>query len=229
MEVPQTVRLEYRMEKGDLLKYKINVLSEQSIIENEETTAHAFSLDMIVAGTVVDRPDRDVYRLRYVCESGTIDHGGATSILPGIGESFMVDMCRNGEIIGSSPAIPFSQPAFPEGDLAPGFSWTGTSVISYPFKNETAGMPKLSLTYTYVLKELSSLVGQQCAIITVTCPESQIRVMEHYEQNISGSGKIYFAYREGRLLGSYIKDNHLITSPDTQISSKVSIKVELMT
>jgi hypothetical protein len=227
MQTPGKIRLEYNYEKDEVMRYKVFINSEQTIVENENSTAHNFSVETVISATAFAILPDDTYAIQYIIESGAITREDTRVRMPNVGQSYIIEMMKNGEIMRSSLNLPFTQPAFPDGPIALGYSWEDVNEISFPFKDESLTAPFVSLTYTYKLKELSSLAGQQCALITVTCPDTRITVKENHTMDISGSGKIYFAHQEGKLLGSYIKNSHFINSPETEISSKISTKVEL--
>jgi hypothetical protein len=228
MENPTAIKLEYNYKKDEVIRYKAFISSEQTIVEHERSTAHNFSVDTIMSARTIDILPDDIYALQYTIESGTITKEQSVMPLPNAGEKFIMEIMKNGEVMRTSLNFPFTQPAFPDGPLAIGYTWEDSSEISFPFEDKSLAAPYLSFTYTYTLKELSTLAGQECAIITVTCPETRVNVKENYEMDVSGSGKIYFAHREGKLIGSYIKNTYFIHSPDIEISSKISTKVELM-
>jgi hypothetical protein len=228
MAIPGAVRLEYSYEKDETIRYRILITSEQTIVENGNSTAHNFQVESVMSATAFEIMGDDTYAIQYIIESGSITREEKTTRLPNVGQSFIMEMMKNGEVMRSSLNLPFTQPAFPDRAIEPGYSWEDVSDITFPFKDKSLHSPLLSLTYKYTLKELSTMAGQECAMLTVVCPETRITVKEDHDMDISGSGKIYFAHREGKLVGSYIKNTQLINTPGTVISGKISTKVELV-
>jgi hypothetical protein len=228
MAAPGAVRLEYNYEKNEKVRYKISISSEQSITDNDTMTPNNFTVEMLMSGTAFEVLPDDTYAIQYIVESGSMMQGDKKTRLPNLGQFFIMEISKSGEVMNTSFNLPFTQPAFPDRSLSVGSSWEDVTEISFPFKDKNLKVPYVSLTYTYTLKELSSLAGQECAVITVTCPETTIQVKDDYELSMSGSGKIYFAHHEGKLLGSYIKNTQLITTQGTEISTKLNTKVELV-
>lgn len=226
-----TLKLAYAMQPGEKLRYKTEVVSEQSV-QQEGQPAQGFSstmeMVMVQEGKGVN-PDGSM-EVEVLIEDGSINKGGQTEKLPTIGTKITIVMKPSGEIVRTSVDFPFSQPAFPEKDLKINDSWTGDSQMDIPLyddEGKQTGVKKADLTYHYTLTGTEQTKGYDTAVINVSCPETRFDLQEEIQQSITATGVTYFGHKNGRLVKSQVSTKTEITAPGTVVGTKIKVVVEL--
>jgi len=226
-----TIKLAYAMQPGEKLRYKTEVISEQSVQqEGQEPQGFSSTMDMVMVqeGKAVN-PDGSM-EVEVTIEDGSINKGGQSEKLPTIGTKITIVMKQSGEIVRTSVDFPFSQPAFPEKALKLNDSWTGDSQMDIPLYNDEGqqtGSKKADLTYHYTLAGLEQTKGYDTAVINVSCPETRFDLQEEIQQSITATGVTYFGHKTGRLVKSQVSTKTEITAPGTIVGTKIKVIVEL--
>lgn len=226
-----SITLAYAMQPGEKLRYKTEVVSEQSVQqEGQEPMAMSSTMEMVMVqeGKGVN-PDGSM-EVEVTIEDGKINKGGEVQKLPTIGTKITIVMKKSGEIVRTSVDFPFSQPAFPEKQLKINDSWTGDSQMDIPLYNddgEQTGTKKADLTYHYTLAGVEQTKGYETAVINVSCPETRFDLQEEIQQSITATGVTYFGHKHGRLVKSQVSTKTEITAPGTVVGTKIKVVVEL--
>jgi hypothetical protein len=227
-----TITLAYAMQPGEKLRYKTEVISEQSVQqEGQDPQGFSSTMEMVMVqeGKGVS-PNGDM-EVEVTIEDGHINKGGGqTEKLPTIGTKITIVMKKSGEIVRTSVDFPFSQPAFPEKQLKVGDTWTGDSQMDIPLYNDEGqqtGTKKADLTYHYTLSGLEQTKGYDTAVINVSCPETRFDLQEEIQQSITATGVTYFGHKTGRLVKSQVSTKTEITAPGTIVGTKIKVVVEL--
>lgn len=227
----ETIKLAYNMQPGEKLRYKTEVISEQSV-EEEGQPAQGFSSTMemvMLQEAKAVHPDGSI-EVEVTIEDGSIHREGQSTKLPTVGQKITIVMKKSGEIVRTSVNFPFSQPAFPDRDLKVNESWTGTSQMDIPLYDDEGnqtGTKKADLTYNYVLSGFEQTKGYEVAVITVSCPATSFDLQESIEQTISANGVTQFSHKRGRLVRSQVSTDTRITAPGTVVGTKIKVVVEL--
>lgn len=222
MVVGQGITLEYKMKKGESLKYQTIVDSDQFIREGENKAEQKSVLEMVMVQKAIDVAADGTISVDVIIESGTVKRDGETEELPNVGQVISMKMRKNGEITQTSVEFPFSQPPFPSTQIQKGGSWTGTSKVNIPGRAEP-----ITLTYNYTLVGFEKVSGYDCARIEVICPESKISLAEGVDQKLVAKGTTFFAHNEGRLVHSEVETNTEIMGPDAEVKTKIKVMVDL--
>lgn len=226
-----SITLAYQMQPGEKLRYKTEVISEQSVQqEGEQPQGFSSTMEMVMVqeGKAVN-PDGSM-EVEVTIEDGSISKGGQTEKLPTIGTKITIVMKKSGEIVRTSVDFPFSQPAFPEKQLQVNDSWTGDSQMDIPLYNDDGqqtGTKKADLTYHYTLAGKEQVKGYETAVINVSCPETRFDLQEEIQQSITATGVTYFGHKQGRLVKSQVSTKTEITAPGTVVGTKIKVVVEL--
>lgn len=226
-----TITLAYAMQPGEKLKYKTEVVSEQSVQqEGQEPQGFSSTMEMVMVqeGKAVN-PDGSM-EVEVTIEDGSINKGGQTEKLPTIGTKITIVMKKSGEIVRTSVDFPFSQPAFPEKQLKVNDSWTGDSQMDIPLYDDDGqqtGTKKADLTYHYTLAGTEQMKGYDVGVINVSCPETRFDLQEEIQQSITATGVTYFGHKKGRLVKSQVSTKTEITAPGTIVGTKIKVVVEL--
>lgn len=226
-----TIKLAYAMQPGEKLRYKTEVVSEQSV-QQEGQAAQAFSstMEMVMLQEGKSTNLDGSMEVEVTIEDGSISKGGQTEKLPTIGTKITIVMKQSGEIVRTSVDFPFSQPAFPEKDLKVNDTWTGDSQMDIPLYDDDGnqtGVKKADLTYHYTLAGQEQTKGYDTAVINVSCPETRFDLQEEIQQSITATGVTYFGHKNGRLVKSQVSTNTEITAPGTVVGTKIKVVVEL--
>lgn len=226
-----TITLAYAMQPGEKLRYKTEVISEQSVQqEGQQPQGFSSTMEMVMVqeGKGVN-PDGSM-EVEVTIEDGSINKGGQTEKLPTVGTKITIVMKKSGEIVRTSVDFPFSQPAFPEKQLKVNDSWTGDSQMDIPLYNDEGqqtGTKKADLTYHYTLAGVEQTKGYETAVINVSCPETRFDLQEEIQQSITATGVTYFGHKQGRLVKSQVSTKTEITAPGTIVGTKIKVVVEL--
>ena len=226
----KAIRLEYRPVKDETTKYSIQVRSEQVIREQDRSSPISLWMEMKVSQRVIEILSDSQFRVEYTIDFGAMEKGGVECPFPSSGKMFTLDMKKNGEVVGSSFTIPFSQPTFPEEDISPGSTWTRISEVMVPFAaqipqaTEKGSVP---LTYEYTLSEIIEMDDLEYAVIEVTTPETHLQIGPDIESVMSAEGKIYFSHREGKLLRFRNETTSTIKTGDAEIHHTVTSSMEM--
>lgn len=228
----EAVILAYNMREGESLRYKTEVLSEQTIKEegqSPQTGQSVLEMTMLQAVKSVS-PDGQM-TVDVTIESGSIKRDGQVAPLPSVGQTITIVMKKNGEIVRTSVDFPFSQPAFPEKTVSLKDSWTGESKMDIPLYDDNGnqtGTKAVTLNYKYTLSGFEQKLGYETAVITVSCPETRIELQQGVEQKISASGVTNFGHKHGRLVQSKVSTETEITAPGTSVGTRIKVNVELV-
>jgi len=231
MVVGEAISLQYKMRKGEELQYKVIVDSVQEAFEEVEGEKHNLSelrrLEMLMVQKVTGIDSEGHFDVDVTIKEGWVSLKGKDGEeqkedLPTVGQVITLKMKKNGEIMSSSLAVPFSMPSFPDEVLKPGSSWERESQINAPNVDRP-----IILKYVYSLAGTSKVMGYNCAEIKVQCPENAMQLAEGVNQRLSTSGTTYFAHKEGRLVRSQVQTITDITAPQARVHSDVKLQVNL--
>jgi hypothetical protein len=217
------IKLEYKMDKGEILDYKSTVHSEQEIIEKEQSNSQSSDLEMLMSQEAKDIDLDGTILVQVNIKKGVLRMDGKEDELPNVGQSIAMRMKKNGEIVQSSVDFPFTQPPFPEKIIKQGDTWTSQSRVEIPGRAEP-----VFLTYHYSLWGTKTLTGYECAEIKVSCPETEVDIQEGMKQKISAIGTTYFAPKEGRLIRSEVETATKITAEGMELKNSINVVVELV-
>lgn len=226
-----TITLAYAMQPGEKLKYRTEVISEQSVQQEgqaPQAVSSTMEMTMLQEAKAVN-PDGSM-EVEVTIEDGKINQGGQSTPLPSVGTKITIVMKKSGEIVRTSVDFPFSQPAFPERGLKVNDSWTSPSQMDIPLYNDEGqqtGVKKAELTYHYTLAGTEQLKGYDTAVINVSCPETRFDLQEEIQQSITATGVTYFGHKQGRLVKSQVSTKTEITAPGTIVGTKIKVVVEL--
>lgn len=224
MAVTETINLEYKMKKGEEIRYKTIVDSEQIIKEKEDKQEMRSHLEMVMVQRCTEVSTDGIMSVEVVIESGSLQRDGEEEPLQNIGQVITMKMKKNGEITHVQPAeMPFTQPPFPSKSISKKEKWTGDSKVTIPGRPEP-----ILLVYNYILWDFVKMEGHECAEIKVSCPENKIELAEGVEQVLSATGTTYFAHKKGMLIKSEVETKTDITAPDASINTHIRVKVELV-
>ncbi|MEW6282301.1 MAG: hypothetical protein AB1758_27085 [Candidatus Eremiobacterota bacterium] len=230
--VGEAITLEYKMLEGETLRYKTEVISEQTIKEEGKPAESGRSvLEMTMVQAVRGVSPDGLMTVDVTIQEGTISKDNQTAPLPSVGQTIQIVMKKNGDIVRTSVDFPFSQPAFPDKQLRVNDSWTGESKMEIPLYDNDgnpAGKKDVTLTYTYKLGGFEHVQGYETATINVSCPSTTIQLQEGVEQKINATGTTNFGYRQGRLVGSKVETSTEITAPGTTVSTRIRVNVILL-
>jgi hypothetical protein len=217
------IKLEYKMEKGEVLEYKSTVHSEQEILEKGQSSTQVSDLEMLLSQEAKDIDIDGTMIVQVNIKKGVLRLEGKEDELPNVGQSIAMRMKKNGEITQSSVDFPFTQPPFPEKIIKQGETWTSQSRVEIPGRAEP-----VFLTYHYSLWGTKTVNGYECAEIKVSCPETEVMIQENMKQKISAIGTTYFAPQAGRLIRSEVETSTEITSEGMQLKNSIAVLVELV-
>jgi hypothetical protein len=220
--IGEAVKLEYKMNKDDVLTYITTVHSEQEIKTDEQSGSTYSDVEMKMRQKCTNVDADGTITVDMTIQSGRLIRDGESMELPNVGQTITLKMKKNGEIVHSSVDLPFEQPAFPVKPVKKGESWTGQSKISIPGKPEM-----VTLNYNYSLWDFTRMRGYDCSEVKVFCPETSIAIGEGIEQVLTATGNTYFAHKDGRLVKSEVNTNTKITAQDGSVRTEIRVVVEL--
>ncbi len=220
-----SIYLEYKSKKGDIVTYGSMIENQQSIIEKGQTKSNTTKIQFVMSQETTDVDSSGISTVDVTIKSGVVISGGQSVPLPNTGQKITMKMKKNGEIIYTSVPVDFSQPSFPEGAKKKKDIWTSISKINIKGKSEP-----LELNYRYILWDISKYKGMDSAEIKVSCPETSSEIQEGVNQKISATGSTYFDYVRGRLIKSEVETNTTVEVPnsDLVVKTRVSVKLELI-
>ncbi len=227
----ETIVLAYNMQPGEKLRYKTEVLSEQSVQEEGQPPqgfSSTMEMTMLQEAKAVN-PDGSM-EVEVTIEDGNIIRDGQTTKLPTVGQKITIVMKKSGEIVRTSVNFPFSQPAFPDKELKLNDSWTGNSQMDIPLYDDEGnqtGTKKADLVYNYTLSGFEQVKGYEVSVINVSCPETRFDLQESIQQAITANGVTQFSHKRGRLVRSQVSTKTEITAPGTTVGTKIKVVVEL--
>lgn len=219
----ENISLEYKMKKGEEIRYKTTVVSEQSIKEGDNKAEMKSHLEMVMLQKATDIAADGTMTIDVIIESGSLKRDGETEPLPNIGEKISMQMKKNGDIVKTNVDLPFSQPPFPSKPIKKKDTWTGESKVNIPGRPDP-----VTLNYNYILWDFTKTEGHDCAEIKVSCPECKIALAEGVEQVLSATGTTFFAYKDGMLVKSEVETKTDITAPDAEVKTHIKVKVDLV-
>lgn len=226
-----TITLEYKMSPGEVLKYRTEVESEQTLREEGQAEQVNKSVLDMTMQQAVKEVSGGLSTVDVTIQDGQIRRDGEAVPLPSVGQTIGITMKKTGEIVRTSVAFPFSQPAFPERVLKVGDKWTGDSKMDIPLQdnegNQT-GSKQVTLTYQYTLSGFERVGGYEAAVISVECPTTTVEIQPQVNQSIKAKGKTYFAHREGRLVRSNVETLTKITAPGAEVKTHIKVSVDLV-
>lgn len=227
-----SITLAYAMQPGEKLKYRTEVVSEQSVQqEGQEPQGVSSTMEMtMLQEAKAVNPDGSI-EVDVTIQDGKINQGGESKPLPSVGTKITIVMKKSGEIVRTSVDFPFSQPAFPEKQLKINDSWSSPSQMDIPLYNDDGqqtGVKKADLTYHYTLAATEQVKGYDTAVINVSCPETRFDLQEEIQQSITATGVTYFGHKQGRLVKSQVSTKTEITAPGTIVGTKIKVVVELI-
>ncbi|MDQ7823893.1 MAG: hypothetical protein RDV48_13925 [Candidatus Eremiobacteraeota bacterium] len=230
MPEKDTIRLAYQPRKDEVMEYHVVTSSLQHVREGDRAATHEYCLEMLIEERIVREVPPDAFDAEFSIREGSVTKNSMTTPLRPAEQTLTVTMRKNGEIIASSVRLPFVYPSFPERDLSPGDSWRGSGEVLFP-----AGAPselrgkKRSLTfdYEYTYEGLLPIGDLECAVIAVSCPGTSLPAGDNAHAKITAGGKVFFAHRQGRLLGFHMTTATVIDSGDAHVESRVTTKLEL--
>ena len=220
-----SIYLEYKSKKGDLLTYGSMIENRQSVIEKGQTKTNISKIQFVMTQETTDVDSSGIATVDIVIKSGVVISGEQSVPLPNTGQKITMKMKKTGEIIYTSVPVDFSQPSFPEGLKKKKDIWTSVSKINIKGKPEP-----LELNYRYILWDISKYKGMDSAEIKVSCPETTAEIQEGVNQKISATGSTLFDYLKGRLIKSEVETNTTVEVPqsDLVVKTRVSVKLELI-
>ncbi|MGE0490417.1 MAG: hypothetical protein AB7S38_14505 [Vulcanimicrobiota bacterium] len=227
-----TITLAYNMREGESLRYKTEVLSEQTMKEDGKSPQTGTSLlEMTMLQAVKQVTPDGQMKVAVTIESGSIKKDGQVAPLPSVGQTINIVMEKSGKIVQTDVPFPFSQPAFPTDPVGMNQSWTGKSEMDIPLYddagNET-GKKQVTLNYEYTLGGFEHQLGYETAVINVKCPSTSIELQEGITQTIKANGVTNFGHKQGRLIRSKVSTETEITAPGATVGTKIKVNVELV-
>ncbi len=227
----QPITLEYKMSPGEVLKYRTQVDSEQSLKEEGQSEQANRSVLEMTMEQKVQEVSGGLSTVDVTIQDGRILRDGETMELPAVGQTIGITMKRNGDIVKTTVDFPFSQPAFPDRTLKVGEKWTGDSKMDIPLmdgEGNPTGSKSVTLTYHYTLAGFDRVAGYDVAIIQVECPKTSIEIQPEVVQSIVATGRTCFAHREGRLIKSNVETRTQITAPGAEVRTHIKVAVDLV-
>lgn len=223
-----SITLEYKMKKGEELRYKTTVESEQSVQEGDNKAERKTLLEMVMLQRCTEVTADGTLGVDVIIESGFLKSEGEQEELPDKGKTISMKMKKNGEIVQTNVDLPFSQPPFPSNAIKKKEKWTGESKVQIP----TEPPKTITLTYNYILWDLAKVEGHECVEIKVSCPECTIDLGKdeqgkEIKQILSATGTTYFAHKEGMLIKSEVETKTDITASNAAVKTHIKVKVEL--
>ena len=168
-----SIYLEYKSKKGDILTYGSMIENQQSVIEKGQTKSNTTKIQFVMSQETTDVDPSGISTVDVTIKSGVVINGEQSVPLPNIGQKITMKMKKNGEIIHTSVPVDFSQPSFPEGEKKKKDIWTSISKINIKGKPEP-----LELNYRYILWDISKYKCMNSAEIKVSCPETSSEIRE---------------------------------------------------
>ncbi|MDQ7822887.1 MAG: hypothetical protein RDV48_08850 [Candidatus Eremiobacteraeota bacterium] len=225
MATGEAIQLEYKMKKGEEIRYKTTVDSEQTIKEGDQKQEMVSHLEMVMLQKCSDVAADGTMTVDVVIESGTLKREGAEEPIPNVGQVISMKMKKNGEISQTSVQMDFTQPAFPTKKIAKKEKWTADSKVNIPGRPEP-----IKLDYNYILWDFVKKEGHETVEIKVSCPDTKIELQEGVEQVLSATGTTYFAHKEGMLIMSEVETKTDISAPkeNAAINTHIRVRVELV-
>ena len=220
-----SIYLEYKSKKGDIVTYGSMIENKQSIIEKGQIKSNITKIQFVMSQETTDVDSSGISTVDVTIKSGVVISGEQSVPLPNTGQKITMKMKKNGEIIYTSVPVDFSQPSCPEGAKKKKDIWTSISKINIKGKSEP-----LELNYRYILWDISKYKGMDSAEIKVSCPETSSEIQEGVNQKISATGSTLFDYVRGRLIKSEVETNTTVEVPnsDLVVKTRVSVKLELI-
>lgn len=219
-----TINLEYKMKKGEEIRYKTIVDSDQSIKENDVKQDMKSHLEMVMLQKCNDLAADGSMNIDVIIESGSLKRDGQEEPLPNVGQVINMTMKKNGEIVKTSVDMPFTQPPFPSKSIKKKDTWQEKSTVNIPGRAEP-----ITLNYNYILWDFTKAEGYECAEIKVSCPENRVTLQEGVEQVLSATGTTYFSHKEGMLVKSEVETKTDITAPNNAaVKTHIKVRVELV-
>ena len=227
----EAIILEYKMTPGEVLKYRTQVDSEQSLQEEGQPEQANRSLLEMTMEQKVTKVSGGESTVDVTIQEGKIHREGEVVDLPAVGQTIGITMKRNGDIVRTTVDFPFSQPAFPDRTLRVGEKWTGDSKMEIPLmdsEGNQTGSKAVTLTYHYTLAGFERVGGYDVAVIEVECPKTSLEIQPEVIQSIVATGKTCFAHREGRLVKSNVETQTRITAPGAEVRTHIKVAVDLV-
>jgi hypothetical protein len=225
------VMLEYRPEIGDLYRYNISIKLQQTISENENAHNNEYSVEMVIAQKILDLAGDGSFHAEFIFESGSLQREDSVKTLPSAGKNFFVIMKKTGEIVSSTLPMPFQTPTFPDRALSINDSWKAQGQMTLPPGITFAQSGKdglLPVPFEYSIERITRMAGTDCVVIKSVCPDTHFTVEPDFEQDIKATGKVYFAHKEGRLIGFNNENRNIITKGEMMVSSTFTSKMHLL-
>ncbi|MCR5662540.1 MAG: hypothetical protein K6G50_10525 [bacterium] len=221
-----SITIEYKNTPGEILTYSSTVNSTQSMKEGDHPAQESSSVMTMVMEQKTIAVKGELIDLEMIIPEGEIKRGQDTMPLPNAGQKIGITMKKNGDIVKTTLASPFSQPKFPSKSLKAGDSWDLKNQMEIPI-GENGQKKSLVLNYRYTLTGFERVKGYEAAVIDVICPEVTTQIDDEIKQSISASGKTYFAHREGRLISSSVTTHTDIVAPGASITTDITVDIEL--
>ncbi len=226
------VTLAYNMKEGESLRYKTEVLSEQTMKEDGKSPQTGQSLlEMTMVQAVKGVTPDGKMKVAVTIESGSIKKDGQVAPLPSVGQTINIVMEKSGKIVETDVPFPFSQPAFPTDPVKLNDSWTGKSEMDIPLYDDSGnetGKKQVTLNYEYTLGGYEQHLGYETAVINVSCPTTSIELQEGITQKITAKGVTNFGHKKGRLVRSKVATETEISAPGATVGTKIKVSVELV-
>ncbi|MBQ7568215.1 hypothetical protein IJT17_05345 [bacterium] len=221
------ITLEYKMAAGEVLHYKSEVVSVQTVQEPGAEPAITESTLNITIEQKVVRAIEGSYELEITISDGTVKTGSQVLPLENLnGQKISMAMKRNGDIYNVSANMPFSQPSFPTHPLKLHESWKTINPIKIPL-NEEGHIKNYDLEYTHTLSSVEAIQGYDVAVVSIDCPKTDLKLSEDAHQTITAQGKTKFAHTLGRLVSSYVHTHTVVDAQEYVVTTDIKVSVDL--
>jgi hypothetical protein len=206
----QAVVLQYRMAQGDVCRYSALVNSEQAI---NGKAPERKEVGFLMQQHCTDVRADGTYEIKVVVEGQPP-------------RSVDMIMARTGKMLKSSLDSPINQPPFPTHPVFMGEAWRQ----DMPLKLEnpyTGQASTVTLTYTYLLMDVTEQEGRRVARIQVRCAPTVLAIAGDATQSISATGETLFAIDQGALLSTRVSTESTLAVGDEIIENNIEVLVSL--
>jgi hypothetical protein len=227
---PDGLRLVFKGKAGDINEYKVEMTGNSTVAAKGESKSTDMNMNMVIRQKIMNISEDGTQDVSTTITNGQTFMGGQPVELPNVGTSLLMKITDRGKVLnvtGKGPDdIDFKQMQveFPAKKLKVGDSWTRRL-------KATAKFP-VPMIAKYFIKGFSKVKGYDCVIIDSTIGVDPNYVNEEkMELAVDASGKLYFAYKEGKMVKNEVKTLMDLTmkleTPEQPEPVKINMKMDL--
>lgn len=224
------LRLVFKGKAGDVNEYKVEMIGNSTVAAKGEAKSTDMNMNMTIRQKIMNISADGTQDVSTTIINGKTFMGGEPVELPNVGTSLLMKITERGKVLnvtGKTPEdIDFKQMQveFPAKKMKIGDSWSRRL-------KATAKFP-VPMIAKYFIKGFSKVKGYDCVVIDSTINVDPNYVNEEkMELTVDASGKLYFAYKDGKMVKNEVKTLMDLTmkleTPDQPEPVKINMKMDL--